>query len=133
METYIKLIFYIAISLQSSALRVRLCRAYEECVLLAGYIYQAYFMIEESGKNTILTVSVKPNSGEFAVDIKEDKLIVRLKNRAENNRANIELIKELRRILKKEVSLLSGGKSKTKKLVIYDATKSEIERAFGRR
>jgi len=90
-------------------------------------------MIEESGKNTILTVSVKPNSGEFAVDIKEDKLIVRLKNRAQNNRANIEIIKEFRRMLKKDVSLLSGGKSKTKKLVIYNATKSEVERAFGRK
>ncbi len=58
-------------------------------------------MIEQKENGVILSIAAKPGSGKFAVEFKGDKIAVSLESRAQNNRANIELIKEFRRILKK--------------------------------
>lgn len=89
-------------------------------------------MIEQKGDNAIISITAKPNSRKFAVEIKGDKIVVSLESRAENGRANIELIRELRRALKKEVSLIFGEKSKNKKIAVFDASKDDVEAALMR-
>ena len=88
------------------------------------------YMFEIKGNNVIMSVTVKPLSHKFKILVDEDKIIICLKSVPEDNKANVELIKGLERLLKKHVSFVSGEKSKRKKLVIYNTTESEIRSAF---
>lgn len=66
-----------------------------------------------------IKVKVKPNSGkEELKQISEDEFIVNLKKPAEDNKANLELIKVLKKYFKKEVKFIRGLKSKDKILEV---------------
>jgi uncharacterized protein (TIGR00251 family) len=66
----------------------------------------------------ILEVVVAPNSRKFSISAKDGRLRIALKSPPENNKANIELIRELSRHLGKPVRLLSGHSSRKKKVEI---------------
>jgi len=62
-----------------------------------------------------IKIKVKPNCKEQNVEKKEDYYIVKLKSPAENNKANIELLKILKKYFKcKEVKIKSGFSSRNK-------------------
>lgn len=65
-----------------------------------------------------IEIRVVPNSGRFLIRRKDGEVRIFLKSKAESNKANIELLKELRKMLKKEVMLVSGAKSRKKILEI---------------
>ena len=67
-------------------------------------------------------VIVKPNSRENRIgfDKAKNAYLVQISARAEDNKANIELIKFLSRQLKKKVRIASGLKSKQKIIEIID-------------
>ncbi len=103
-------------------------------------------MFEIKGSDVLISITAKPNSHKFKILIDEEerkcgntlnpqlsdekRLVICLKNSPENNKANMELIKELKRLFKKEVSLISGSKAKKKKVLIHNATESEIRSAL---
>ena len=63
----------------------------------------------------MIKVKVKPNSKkQEIIEINENELIVFLKHPAFNNKANIELIKLLKKYFSKEVKIIKGLKSKYK-------------------
>ncbi|VVC04707.1 putative ACR, YggU family [Candidatus Burarchaeum australiense] len=64
----------------------------------------------------LIEVTVKPNSRKFAVKLESGKLAVSLTEPAEKNKANLELVKGLARLLGCEVKLIGGLKSKRKRL-----------------
>lgn len=64
----------------------------------------------------IIEVSVVPNSPRFSVGYKNGRLKVALTSEPEKNRANIELIQGLTKLLGKQVRIISGLTSKRKKL-----------------
>jgi uncharacterized protein YggU (UPF0235/DUF167 family) len=67
----------------------------------------------------IAEVIVAPNSKKFSLLITKDgRLKAHLKSSPENNRANIELIKELSSLTGSSVRILSGHTSKKKKLFV---------------
>lgn len=66
----------------------------------------------------ILEVSVVPNSPKFSVSYKNGRLKVMLTSEPERNRANIELILNLSKLLGKQVRIVSGLTSKRKKLSV---------------
>jgi uncharacterized protein (TIGR00251 family) len=66
----------------------------------------------------IIEVSVVPGSRRFSITVKNGRIKIALKNPPENNRANIELIKELSSLTGSSVRLISGHNSKKKKLEI---------------
>ncbi|MBD3210168.1 hypothetical protein GF318_02195 [Candidatus Micrarchaeota archaeon] len=66
----------------------------------------------------IVELTVVPKSGRFSVSAKGEKVRIFLKSPAGQNRANIELVKELSRRLKADVRILSGFKSRRKKVEI---------------
>ncbi len=66
----------------------------------------------------IAEVSVVPNSRKFSISVKDGRLRIRLSSPPENNKANIELIKELERATGRGVRILSGATLKRKKLEI---------------
>lgn len=66
----------------------------------------------------IIDVVVKPNSRKFEAKMHEGRLHVSLTEQAEKNKANIELVKELSKMLGCDVRLVSGAASKRKKLAL---------------
>ncbi|MEW6722651.1 MAG: DUF167 domain-containing protein [Candidatus Micrarchaeota archaeon] len=66
----------------------------------------------------IVEVLAAPGSKRFSLSVKGGRLRASLKNPPENNRANIELIKELSAAVGASVRILSGHSSKRKKLAI---------------
>lgn len=67
-----------------------------------------------------IKIKVKPNSGKSEVIEKEENYIVHLKSPPENNKANIELLKLLKKYFKKEVKIKSGFTSKIKIIEVGD-------------
>jgi len=73
----------------------------------------------------ILTVRAKPNSSKFSVDV-GNEIVISCKSPPKNNKANVEIVKELRRMLKKDVTIESGLKSKKKRIKIHNITRQEL-------
>jgi len=74
----------------------------------------------------IVDVTVVPKSGRFSISRKNGKIRILLKSPPERNRANTELVRELSKALKADVHILSGLKSRSKKLEI-DVTEEKWE------
>lgn len=64
----------------------------------------------------IVEVAVIPKSGRFELSLKEGKLKAHLKSAPEKNKANLELAKELSKLLGCQVAIVSGQKSRHKVL-----------------
>lgn len=68
-----------------------------------------------------INVVVKPNSGKSEVEkISKDSFKVYLKSAPENNKANIELLKVLKKYFKKDVCFCRGLSSRKKVLEVFD-------------
>jgi uncharacterized protein (TIGR00251 family) len=65
-----------------------------------------------------IEATVVPKSGRFRAVSKEGKLRIYLKSAPESNKANIELLKEMKRLLGCEVRIVSGLSSRRKVLEI---------------
>jgi len=62
-----------------------------------------------------LKIKVKPNSGkEEVVKISDEEYLVYLKKPAQDGKANLELVKILKKYFKKDVKIKSGLKSRVK-------------------
>ncbi|MBU0532292.1 YggU family protein [Candidatus Micrarchaeota archaeon] len=77
----------------------------------------------------ILDITVVPNSKKFLIIKKDDKIKIFLKSPPEQNKANIELIKELSKALDADVRIVSGHTSRRKRLEI-NITEKEWEAAI---
>ncbi len=78
-------------------------------------------MISQYVKNNSLKVIVKPNSKKTEVlgyDENRDAIKITIAAPAEDNKANIELIKFVSRQTEKKVRIISGKTSRTKLLSI---------------
>lgn len=63
----------------------------------------------------IIKVKVKPNSRHQKIEkISEQEYKISLKERVEDNKANIELLKLLKRYFNKEVRIIKGLKNRNK-------------------
>jgi len=78
----------------------------------------------------ILEVYVKPKSKEFRIKTEGDEIVVFCREEPFEGRVNRELIKEFRRLFRKDVEIVSGFTSREKKLLIRNAKKHEIERVL---
>lgn len=79
----------------------------------------------------LVEVSVVPSSPSFSLARKGNIIKIFLTEKAEGNRANIELIKELERLTKARVQIVSGAKSRRKKIAI-DISENEWEEILRR-
>lgn len=64
----------------------------------------------------IVEITAAPNSKRFSLSVKDGRLKAALKSPPENNKANIELIKELSKALGCPVRIIGGQTSKRKRL-----------------
>ncbi len=64
----------------------------------------------------IADVAAVPKSGRFSVSFKDGKVKIFLKSAAEGNKANLELVKELSKLLHAPVRIVSGHTSRRKRV-----------------
>ena len=76
--------------------------------------------------NTYMEIKVKPNHPRFKIIHTTDPLTIELKSKPDKNQANIELIKMFTKILKTPVTIVSGKKSKNKKIKIESMTEIQV-------
>jgi uncharacterized protein (TIGR00251 family) len=82
----------------------------------------------ETKEGLILEVTVKPRARDFKILVEGEEIIVHCKEEPTKGKVNKELIKELTRLLHRQVELVSGFTSKQKKLLIKTCDKKEFER-----
>ncbi len=72
-----------------------------------------------------IQLRIVPNAKAFRLEPTTDGFRVYVKEKAEGNKANIALLKGLKKLLKKEVRLVSGAKARNKVLEI-EGTEKEV-------
>jgi len=82
--------------------------------------------LRETDRGTLIEIRVKPQSKQFKIQVEEDELLVFCREAPVKGRVNRELTKELSRLFKRRVQILSGFRSRQKKLLIENATTQEV-------
>jgi len=86
----------------------------------------------QTKKGTLIKIVVKPKSKKFEIKPEKESLIVFCRNAPEKGKVNRELIKELSKLLKCQVTIVSGFTSK-EKIILIKNTKSETLESMLRR
>lgn len=68
----------------------------------------------------LIQIRVKPKSNNFKIEQEENNLLIRCRNPAEKGKANKELLKELSKLFRHEVFIVSGLTSKEKIILVKD-------------
>jgi len=82
--------------------------------------------LRETTQGTLIEIYVKPQSKQFKIQVEEDELLVFCRESPVKGRVNRELTKELSRLFKRRVQILSGFRSRQKKLLIENARTQEV-------
>jgi uncharacterized protein (TIGR00251 family) len=86
----------------------------------------------KTAQGLVLNVYVKPDSRDLKIEVEDDELVVYCKESPVKGKVNRELIKELSRIFKRKVDLISGFTSKQKKILIRDVSLEEVNRILSK-
>jgi uncharacterized protein (TIGR00251 family) len=89
--------------------------------------------LQQVSDGVIVTLFVKPNSKQFQLKIEGDELVVFCRESPVEGRVNKELIKELSRIFKRKVDIVTGFTSKQKKILIKSITADEANATLSKR
>ena len=77
------------------------------------------------GSMAYITIKVKPNARDECVDVKGSDIVVYTKEKPEKGRANAAVERLLKKLLKRNVRIIKGAKSRTKVLEV-EGDESEI-------
>ena len=102
----------------------RTTRAYLEIIKLENSVNP--MNLQETAQGTLIEIQVKPQSRQFKIEVEEDELIVSCRESPVKGRVNRELTKELSRLFKRKVQILSGLRSRQKTLLIENARTQEV-------
>ena len=83
--------------------------------------------LAETKNGTIIEVFVKPNQPKFNVKLDGDEILVFCTEEPVRGKVNKELLKELSKLFRAEVEMVSGRTSKQKRLLIKNMRRSEVE------
>ncbi len=86
--------------------------------------------LRETRQGTVSNIYVKPNSKQFKIQFQEEELIAYCREAPTKGKVNKELIKELSRLFKRRVQIISGFASRQKKILIDDITIKEVKDFF---
>ncbi len=81
--------------------------------------------VQKIKNGVLLEVHVKPRSKRFKIQV-NNELVVSCKEPPLEGKANRELIKELSKIFRRDVEIVSGLHSRTKKILIKKAAEDEV-------
>jgi uncharacterized protein (TIGR00251 family) len=77
-------------------------------------------------EGTVLDVYVKPNSKAFQIQIDEREFVVFCRETPVKGKVNREVMKELSKLFKKRVEIISGFSSRQKKILVRDIEIKEV-------
>ena len=84
----------------------------------------------ETKHGTMLPVQVKAGYKQFAIaGLEEGSLKVRLHSKPEKEKANQELVKELRHFFGAKVEIIKGKKTRQKRLLVH-AEKNRVQKSL---
>ena len=90
--------------------------------------------ITQTSNGVILDIRAKPASGGFSVKLGQDGTItISTKSPPEGNKANMEIVKGLMKMLRRNVRIVRGLQSKHKEIFVDGATSQEVATLLGRR
>ncbi|MCK5593708.1 MAG: DUF167 domain-containing protein [Candidatus Aenigmarchaeota archaeon] len=78
-----------------------------------------------------LNVTIKLNGSRFKIESKDEKITVSVTERPKDNKVNIEIIKNLERLLRKNVKITKGAKSRKKTIKIEGITEEVARQTLG--
>ena len=84
--------------------------------------------LKKSRGGLLLEIRAKTNSGCFEIFEKDGAVVVKIKGKPIEGEANLDILKNFRKILGCEVNLVSGFKSKDKVLLIKNQDESFIKK-----
>ncbi len=84
-------------------------------------------MLRETRNGVLVELRVRPDSGEFRFVKKGGKLVLEVVSPAKNGRANIEIVRKLKRMFGKDVRIVRGFKTRDKLILVIGAELKEIE------
>ncbi|KXB08413.1 hypothetical protein AKJ56_01415 [candidate division MSBL1 archaeon SCGC-AAA382N08] len=90
--------------------------------------------MEAKENGVILNLKVTPSSDSFEISgLNKWRGVIKVKvtSPAEKGKANEELLKEFKNILGKDIEIISGTRSKTKKLLVKRVSKEAVSRKLG--
>ena len=88
--------------------------------------------LQETDQGIVINIHVRPNSRQFYVRIEDDDLVVCCRESPVKGRVNKELINELSKLFKRRVEIVSGFRSKNKRILIKDADVEEVNMVLHR-
>ncbi|MBX5326785.1 MAG: DUF167 domain-containing protein [Candidatus Bathyarchaeia archaeon] len=86
--------------------------------------------LTQTPEGTIIKITVKPKSKKFEIKSDEETLVIFCQNVPEKGKVNRELTKELSKLLKRQVEIVSGFSSREKIILVRNTKKEEIEAAL---
>ena len=81
----------------------------------------------ETRDGLILEIIVKPRSKAFRIVVEEDDIAIFCREEPIKGKVNNEIMRELSRLFRRDVRIISGFSSRQKKLLIRGTKKSEFE------
>lgn len=88
-------------------------------------------MIKQTEKGVLLEIRVKPNSRKFGFSRKGGKLILEVTSPPKEGKANAEIIRELKKMFRKEVVILKGFRSRDKIIFVNGAASEDLKNRTG--
>ncbi len=82
--------------------------------------------IKNNKDSFLFEAKVRSNSPKFKIDL--NKKIIYCKAPAKENKANLEIIKNLEKFFNTKVQIITGLKQKHKKILIHNITKEKFEK-----
>ena len=82
--------------------------------------------LQETAQGTLIEMRVTPQSRQFKIEVEEGELLVFCRESPVKGRVNRELTKELSKLFKRRVRILSGSHSRQKTLLIENARTQEV-------
>jgi uncharacterized protein (TIGR00251 family) len=82
--------------------------------------------LQKAPQGLILVVNVKPNSKQFQIKVEDEELVVLCKETPVKGKVNRELIKELSKLFKRRVEIVSGFSSRQKRVLVRDIEENQV-------
>jgi uncharacterized protein (TIGR00251 family) len=81
-----------------------------------------------TAEGVVLEVYVKPDSKRFQVKLEGDEVVISCREAPVKGKVNRELVKEVSRLFKRNVELVSGFTSRHKRVLISNIEVAEVKR-----
>ena len=82
--------------------------------------------MRKTNEGVILDVEIKPRSNRFRILTEDDKITIFCTEEPVKGKVNKELVNELSRLIKREVSIISGFSRRHKRLLVKDCEEREL-------